>query len=186
VPLAQGVLAGALHPFQAVASLDTGVPSLPGTTFGIEADDTMREVLVTMALALGGRPIILTAADKALYHLSAVMMGNLLTGLAATAAQLWEHLGASRADGLQAVVAMMRSVVHNMERAGIPAAVAGPYVRGDVGTIRRHLETLSATAPAVLPLYRELALAALPFGVEKGALTHDQSQAIHRLIAQYR
>ena len=99
-PMAQGVLPGALHPFQAVASLDTGVPRLPGTTFGIEADGVMREVLVTMALALGGRPIVLSAADKALYHLSAVMMGNLLTGLAATAAQLWEHLGASRADGL--------------------------------------------------------------------------------------
>jgi predicted short-subunit dehydrogenase-like oxidoreductase (DUF2520 family) len=186
VPMAQGVLPGALHPFQAVASLDTGVPNLPGTTFGIEADGAMREVLVTMARALGGRPIVLTAADKALYHLSAVMMGNLLTGLAATAAQLWEHLGATRADGLQAVVAMMRSVVHNLERAGIPAAVSGPYVRGDVGTIRRHLETLSATAPAVLPLYRELALAALPFAVEKGALAHDQSQAIQHLIAQYR
>jgi len=185
-PIAQGVLPGALHPFQAVASLDTGVQSLPGTTFGIEADGAMREALVTMAQALGGQPIVLTAADKALYHLSAVMMGNLLTGLAATAAQLWEHLGATRADGLQAVVAMMRSVVHNLERAGIPAAVAGPYVRGDVGTIRRHLETLSATAPAVLPLYRELALAALPFAVEKGALAPDQSQAIRHLIAQYR
>jgi len=185
-PIAQGVLPGALHPFQAVAALDTGVQSLPGTTFGIEADGAMREALVTMAQALGGQPIVLTAADKALYHLSAVMMGNLLTGLAATAAQLWEHLGATRADGLQAVVAMMRSVVHNLERAGIPAAVSGPYVRGDVGTIRRHLETLSATAPAVLPLYRELALAALPFAVEKGALAHDQSQAIRHLIAQYK
>jgi hypothetical protein len=37
---------------------------------------------------------------------------------------------------------------------------------GDVGTIRRHLETLRTRAPEVLPLYRELALAALPFGVE--------------------
>ena len=186
VPMAQGVLPGALHPFQAMASLDTGVPSLPGTTFGIEADGVMQEVLVTMALALGGRPIVLRAAEKALYHLSAVMMGNLLTGLAATAAQLWEHLGASRTEGLQAVVAMMRSVVHNLEHAGLPAAVAGPYVRGDVGTIRRHFETLSATAPAVLPLYRELALAALPLGVEKGTLAPDQSQTIQHLIAQYR
>jgi predicted short-subunit dehydrogenase-like oxidoreductase (DUF2520 family) len=186
VPMAQGVLPGALHPFQAVASLDAGVPSLPGTTFGIEAEGAMREVLVTMALALGGRPIVLSAAEKALYHVSAVMMGNLLTGLAATAAQLWEHLGASRAEGLQAVVAMMRSVVHNLERAGIPAAMAGPYVRGDVGTIRRHFETLSATAPAVVPLYRELALAALPLGVEKGALAPDQRQTIQQLIAHYR
>ena len=93
---------------------------------------------------------MLSAADKALYHLSAVTMGNLLTGLAATAAQLWEQLGYSRDDGIQAVVAMMRSVVHNIERAGIPA-VAGPYVRGDVGTIRCHLETLRTRAPAVLP-----------------------------------
>lgn len=186
VPMAQGVLPGALHPFQAVASLDTGVPSLLGTTFGIEAEGAMREVLVTMALALGGRPIVLSAAEKALYHVSAVMMGNLLTGLAATAAQLWEHLGASRTEGLQAVVAMMQSVVHNLERAGIPAAMAGPYVRGDVGTIRRHCEMLSATAPAVVPLYRELALAALPFSVEKGALTPDQCQMIQHLIARFR
>ena len=178
VPMAQGVLPGALHPFQAV---DVDVRDVEDARDGV-----MQEVLVTMALALSGRPIVLRAADKALYHLSAVMMGNLLTGLAATAAQLWEHLGASRADGLQAVVAMMRSVVHNLECAGIPAAVAGPYVRGDVGTIRRHFETLSATAPAVLPLYRELALAALPFGVEKGALASDQSQTIQHLIAQYR
>jgi predicted short-subunit dehydrogenase-like oxidoreductase (DUF2520 family) len=186
VPMAQGVLPGAMHPFQAIASIDSGVPSLPGTTFGIEAEGAMREVLVTMALVLGGRPIVLSAAEKALYHLSAVMMGNLLTGLAATAAQLWEHIGASRAEGLQAVVAMMRSVVSNLERVGIPAAVAGPYVRGDVGTIRRHFETLSATAPAVVPLYRELALAALPLGVEKGALTPDQRLTIEQLIAHFR
>ena len=144
-PIAQGVLPGALHPFQAVASIDAGVTSLPGSTFGIEADGAMREALATMAHALGGRPIFLTAADKALYHLSAVMMGNLLTGLA--------------------------------------AAVARPYVRGDVGTIRRHFETLRDQAPAVLPLYRELALAALPFAVEKHALSPAQSQAIRQLIA---
>jgi predicted short-subunit dehydrogenase-like oxidoreductase (DUF2520 family) len=44
VPRAQGVLPGALHPFQGVASLDTGVPRLPGTTFGIEAEGAMGEV----------------------------------------------------------------------------------------------------------------------------------------------
>jgi predicted short-subunit dehydrogenase-like oxidoreductase (DUF2520 family) len=182
-PIAQGALPGALHPFQAIASMQAGVRNLPGTTFGIEADGIMREYLATMAHALAGQPIFLRPADKALYHLSAVMMGNLLTGLAATAAQLWEHIGYRRDDGVQAVVAMMRSVVHNIDGAGVPAAMAGPYVRGDVGTIRRHLETLSVRAPAVLPLYKELALAALPFGVEKQALTLAQSQAIQQLIA---
>ena len=114
----------------------------------------MREVLVTMALALGGRPIVLSAAEKALYHLSAVMMGNLLTGLAATAAQLWEHIGASRADGLQAVVAMMRSVVYNLERAGIPAAVAGPMC----GAMWARFVAISRrSVPPRLPWYRSIA-----------------------------
>ena len=181
-PLSQGALLGALHPFQAVASIEAGLANLPGTTFGIEADGAMREFLAAMAQALHGRGIFLTAADKVLYHLSAVTMGNLLTGLAATAAQLWEHLGLSREDGVQAVVAMMRSVTHNIATAGIPAALAGPYVRGDIGTVRRHLETLHTRAPEVLPLYRELALAALPFGVEKRALSLKQSQAIQALL----
>lgn len=185
-PRAQGVLPGALHPFQAVASIAAGVASLPGTTFGIEADEPMRAFLTALATALGGKPVFLTAADKALYHLTAVTMGNLLTGLAATTAQLWEQFGYSRADGVQAIVAMMRSVVQNIELAGIPAAVAGPYVRGDVGTIQRHLDTLGSRAPAMLPLYRELALAALPFGVEKRALTPEHSQTIRQLLLQER
>jgi hypothetical protein len=36
----------------------------------------------------------------------------------------------------------------------------------------------------VLPLYRELALAALPFGVEKQALSPAQSQAIGQMLRQ--
>ena len=138
-----------------------------------------------MALVLGGRPLVLHAADKVLYHLSAVMMGNLRTGLAAIAAQRWKHLGASRTEGPQAVVAMMRRVVHTLEHAGIPAAVAGSYVRGAVGTMRRHGETLSATASAVGPLSRALALA-LPLSVAQGAFTPDQCQLIQHLIARYR
>lgn len=181
-PVSQGALPGAFHPFQAVASIEAGLTNLPGTTFGIEAEEPLRGFLTTAAQALGGHSVLLTAADKVLYHVSAVTMGNLLTGLAATAAQLWEHCGYTREDGVQAIVAMMRSVVHNIEQAGIPAAVAGPYVRGDVGTIRRHLETLRLRAPSMLPLYRELALAALPFGVEKQAISAAQQQAMQQVL----
>ena len=73
---------------------------------------------------------MLSTADKALYHLSAVMMGNLLTGLAATPAQLWEHLGVRRAEGLQAVVAMMRSVVSNLGARRAPGGRRRPLCVG--------------------------------------------------------
>ena len=181
-PVSQGAAAGALHPLQAFSSVDNGVASIPGTTFGIEGDAAVGSALAAMARHVGGIPVFLRAEDKALYHLTGVMMGNLLTCLAATAAQLWEQCGYSRAEGVQALVPMMRGVVSNLERSGVPGAVAGPYVRGDLGTIRKHVDTLAARAPETLPLYRELARAALPFGVEKGALSRETARRIDDIL----
>ena len=181
-PVSQGAEAGAFHPLQAFSSVENGVDSIPGTTFGIEGNPEVRAALADMARAIGGRPVFLNSRDKALYHLTGVMMGNLLTCLAATAAQLWEQCGYSRAEGVEALVPMMRGVVNNLERSGVPGAVAGPYVRGDLGTIRKHVETLAARAPEVLPLYRELARAAVPFGVEKGALSPEIAPQIEAIL----
>ena len=182
----QGALAGAFHPLQALSSVENGVKSIPGTTFGIEAGPEMAAYLKEMALALGGTPIFVDSRDKVLYHLSGVMLGGLLTTLSATAAQLWEHFGIERAQGLRALVPMMRQVSYNLESSGIPGAVAGPYARGDVGTVRKHLETLQARAPEVLPLYCELALAGLPFSVEKGTLKPERADEIRELVNQFK
>lgn len=181
-PVSQGAVAGAFHPLQAFSSVEIGVDSIPGTTFGIEGAPEVRTALADMARAIGGKAVFLNAEDKPLYHLTGVMMGNLLTCLAATAAQLWEQCGYSRVEGIEALAPMMRGVVNNLERSGVPGAVAGPYVRGDLGTIRKHVEALDARAPQVLPLYRELARAALPFGVEKRALSPEIARQIEAIL----
>ena len=182
----QGALAGAFHPLQAFSSVENGVKSIPGTTFGIEGEAEMRTYLDQMARDIGGNPIFLKSEDKVLYHLSGVMIGNLLTALAAVSAQLWDQLGLTRADGVKALAPMMRQVSVNLATSGLPAALAGPYPRGDIGTVRKHLETLTSRAPHVLPLYCELALAGLPFAVEKGTLQADRAQEIKSLVEQFR
>ena len=182
----QGAVAGTFHPLQAFSSVENGVKSLPGATFGIEGDGEMRSYLEAMALAVGGRPIFLKSEDKTLYHLTGVMMGNLLTGLGAVAAQLWDEIGLTRADGVRALVPMMRQVSVNLDTSGVPGALAGPYPRGDIGTVRKHLETLRSRAPAVLPLYCELALAGLPFAVEKGTLPVERAEEIRELVESFK
>ena len=181
----QGAVAGAFHPLQAISSVENGVSSIPGTTFGIEGDGEMRAFLKETALAIGGRPVFLNAEDKPLYHLSGVMMGGLLTTMAAVVAELWEVFGIERAEGLKALIPMMRQVSYNLESSGLPGAVAGPYARGDVGTVRKHLEALRSRAPHVLPLYRELALAGLPFAIEKGTLKPETAEEIRDLVEQF-
>ncbi len=167
-PVRNGAAPGAFHPFQAFSSVENGVKSIPGITFGIEGVEEMKAYLGDMAREIGANPIFLNAEDKALYHLSGVLMGNLLTCLAAIAAQVWEKFDYDRADGVRALVPMMRAVANNLETSGIPDAVAGPYPRGDVETVLKHLEVLKARFPEILPMYCELALAGLPYAREKG------------------
>ena len=120
-----------------------------------------------------------------MYHVSAVLMGNLLTVLASVAAQLWESIGSTRTDGISALSPMISQVAINLEASGIPGSLAGPYVRGDLGTINKHLSSLKATSPAILPLYCELALAGLPFTKEKDVLSTEKIDEIKSLIETY-
>ncbi len=181
-----GAAIGAFHPLQAFSSVEEGVRNIPGTTFGIEATHELHDYLERMALDIGGNPIFLRPEDKALYHISGVLMGNLLSVLASVAASVWPKFDRSRDEGIHALTPMMVAVARNMDAKGVPQAVAGPYPRGDIGTIRKHLQTLSASAPEYLPLYCELALAGLPFAVEKGALKPELSKEIERIINSYR
>ena len=181
----QGARAGSIHPMQAFASVDKGIESIPGATFGIEGDDDVRAYLRQMALDVGGHPIFLDPEDKALYHLSGVMMGGLLSGIAAAASQLWEHIGHDRARGVQALMPMMRQVSQNLATAGVPAGLAGPYARGDVGTVRKHLEVLHERSPDTLPLYCHMGLAGLPFALEKGTLSQERYEQIRGLLEEY-
>ena len=184
-PKSQGAVPGAFHPLQAFSSVENGVKSIPGTTFGIEAGDDIRPYLERMARDIGANPVFLRPEDKVLYHLSGVLMGNLLTCLVGVAGGVWEHIGYTRDEGVKALVPMMRAVADNIEASGIPGAVAGPYPRGDVGTIRKHLSALQDRDPGLLPLYCELALAGLPQAEERG-LDNATSEEIRQIIEKYR
>ena len=179
---AQGASPGAFHPMQAFSSVENGVLSIPGITFGIEGDAEMREFLAAIAADIGGNPVFLEAKDKALYHVSGVMMGNLLTCLVGISAEVWEHFGYTRDDGVKALVPMMRAIAYNVETSGIPAAVAGPYPRGDLGTAIKHVEALQSDHPDLLPLYRELALASLHLAVEQG-LSAEREREFRKILA---
>ena len=178
---ALGAIPGAFHPLQAFSSVENGVRSIPGITFGIEGSDEMRAYLGDLARAIGGNSVFLNAEDKPLYHLSGVMMGNLLTCLVGISAEIWEQIGYTRDDGVKALVPMMRAVAYNVETSGIPAAVAGPYPRGDLGTAAKHLQALTSQHPDLLPLYRELALAGLHLAVEQG-LSEEGENAFKKLL----
>ena len=178
----RGAVPGTFHPLQTFSDVEVAVRTIPGVTFAIEGGPDMRAALKDVAIELGGNPIFLRAEDKPLYHASVVIVGGLMTGMAGAVADLWSHFGIGRADALRALVPIMQGNVVTLESVGVPGAVAGPYVRGDIGTVAKHLDTLRSTAPEMLPVYCEMALAGLPYAFEKGNVPEERAGDIRELL----
>ena len=70
----------------------------------------------------------------------------------------------------------------NAETMGLGEALTGPFVRGDVGTVRDHLATMSRLAPGALEMYRATAKRELDLAVARGAIDEQQALPLRRLL----
>ncbi len=179
---AQGGVIGAFHPFQTFVSADRALDDLPGIVFGIEAEGSLLPMLETLATELGGIPVQVPPDARAAYHASATVSCGYIVALAEAGAGLWEAAGLPRRDGLRALAPLMRATVNNIGASGTAQAFTGPLVRGDVGTVRLHLETLERLVPRLVPLYCRLGLEALPLAAKKGRLSEKAQEELGRLL----
>lgn len=182
---AQGAVVGAFHPFQTFPSLEQALQNLPGSAFAIEGDPPLEAFLTEVALGLHGDPLVLQPGDKELYHISAVSVCAFVLGLVNQATGLWQKLGKEREEAVRAMLPILKGTVDSLASQGIPGALTGPYERGDVATIRKHLAALERRAPEFLHLYSLLALTQLPLGIEKGRLEPARASEIREIINSY-
>lgn len=181
-PAIAGALVGTFHPLQTFANRETVEPCLRGTAIAIDGDARLTPVLEELARAVGGRPFRLPPQSKALYHASATLVCASVAALLQQAAALWGTFGYSLDEALVALQPLLQGTVRAMEGARPAHVVTGPIARGDVGTIRRHMEALEQLAPDVLPLYGELGLRTIPLAREQGSLNEHQARQLHSLL----
>jgi predicted short-subunit dehydrogenase-like oxidoreductase (DUF2520 family) len=177
-----GAQVGSFHPLQTFASIQKAIDNLPGSTFALEAEGALLEVLKSMALSLEGRWIKLDAGDKAAYHTAAVMTSNYLVTLVKLATDLWATFGIPRDQAIQSLLPLLKGTLNNIENLSVPDALTGPIARGDIGTIQIHLNTLKETAPAILPAYCQLGLQTIPLALAKGNLNESQAKELEDIL----
>lgn len=162
-----GAALGSLHPLR---SFGSGEERLEGAFAAVEGDDRAVEEAVNLARSIGLRPFRLATGKKALYHAGAVFAANFLVTLYSRAERLLGEAGITPGEAREALSGLMAGVVENVARRGVDA-LTGPVARGDVETVRLHLEVLG---PEDRELYRLLSrltleLARLP-GAQRRAL----------------
>jgi predicted short-subunit dehydrogenase-like oxidoreductase (DUF2520 family) len=176
---AQGAMTGSLHPAYPFADVEAAVQGLAGATFALEAeDDTLVFWLTEMVQALNGVVLRIPPGGKALYHAALVIASNYAVTLYAAAERLLLTLSEDRAAVDGALNALVGATVSNLRTQGIPDALTGPLVRGDVGTIASHLTTLEEQDEQLAKVYRDLARLTFPILPARGIST----EAIESLL----
>ena len=138
-----------VHPLQTF-TLERGPEQLDGAWAAVtgESDEALEHGF-ELAMTLGLRPFELADADRSLYHAGAVFAATFMVTLHDAAADLMTAAGAPP----EALEPLMR---RTMENGFVPT---GPFIRGDRGTIERHLAAIDERTPELGRLYRELAKA---------------------------
>lgn len=178
----QGTNTGCFHPLQTFASVDQAIENIPGSTFAIEAEESLLPTLKDMAAALEGEWVILKAGDKVLYHAAAVFACNYLVTLVKLATDFWQTFEIPPSQATKALMPLLRGTLSNIEKVGLPNCLTGPIARGDLGTISRHLESLEKQAPPLLSIYKELGQQTIPIALAKGSINSQRGEELKALL----
>ena len=181
--MAAGTQVGAFHPLVAFADTERSVEALHGATVAIEGDDQLAAMLAEMAEAIGATPVRLAPGSKAAYHAAAVLAAGGFVALLDAIAELGRVAGLDEAGSLAVYGPLIEGTLGNARALGITAALTGPIVRGDVGTLRAHLGTLRAHAPGALDLYRAAAVREVDLAEARGALAPEAVAELRTSLA---
>ncbi len=176
-----GCFVGSMHPLQSVANTSSGIQNLPGSYFCVEGDSPAVELLSRLVAEMEGRLLTIPTASKPLYHAVAAMACNYFVGLVGAALDAAERIPVARDEALRALLPLIQGTVGNLATQGMPNALTGPIARGDVHTVRQHMNILDRLCPEVLELYRVMGFQTLKVARARG-LDQGSAQELERLF----
>lgn len=176
---ARGVLALALHPVMTFAGRPEDLDRLNGAPFGVTAPEELRPVAESLVLEMGGEPVWVPESARALYHAALSVASNHLVTLVNDAVSMLD--GAGIGEPARLVAPLLSASLDNVLRLG-DAALTGPVSRGDVDTVRRHVDTLRRSAPDTVSAYLALARRTAERAVSTGRLSAAQQDALGEVL----
>ena len=163
----------AIHPAMTFAGGPDDLARLPGIVYGVTADEAAMPTALGLVNDLRGRPAIIAEHQRPLYHAAMSHAANHLVTLIADAKDLLREAGVD--DPEAALAPISEAALANVLRDG-DAALTGPVARGDIETVRAHLQAL-ADEPA-LEAYAAMATRTAERAAASGRLGPDEAAAI--------
>ena len=135
-----GIAVASVHPLMTFVAGTH--PSLTGVPFAMEGDHAATQVARQIIRKLEGESFSLPAARKAAYHAWATLTSPLLLAFLVTLEEAARAAGFTRKDARRKSLPIMQQTLANYSRLGPAKSFSGPLIRGDAGTVAKHLAAL--------------------------------------------
>ena len=193
-----GADVGAFHPLVMFSDPQVAARALAGSTVAVEAASTgAAATLESIARGIGANPIAVPAGARGAYHASAHYAAGFLCVLMNEAEEIWRRAGiGGPGDASRALLPLARGALEAVARDGPAAAMQGAIARGDIGTVKKHLQalgaldpslgaldpSLGALDPAMDALYRSIARRAVDIALGSGRIDAGRADELQRLL----
>jgi predicted short-subunit dehydrogenase-like oxidoreductase (DUF2520 family) len=176
----RGVLPLALHPAMTFTGRPEDLHRLTGVSFGTTAPEGLEAVAAALVVEMGGEPVTIAEELRPLYHAALVVGANHLVTLVAESMDLLRQAGV--AEPGQVLGPLLGAALDNSLRYG-DGALTGPVSRGDAGTVRKHLATLTAHTPGGVAAYVALARRTADRAIGSGRLGPADAEPLLDVLA---
>jgi predicted short-subunit dehydrogenase-like oxidoreductase (DUF2520 family) len=178
----RGAHGAAIHPIQTLADIDSAIARIPGSTFGVTADEELMAWAFQLVRDIGGKPILISESDRPLYHAAACIASNYLVTMMHIVAMIYRQFGLDSEEALRAFWPLVEGTILNIAAKGTVPSLTGPIARGDSGTVLKHMEAIRACLPSYLSFYRTMGTLTADLALTKGNLSKAKSDEIKKIL----
>lgn len=169
-----------VHPIQTFKKGD-GFEKLRNIYISLQGNSTAIESLKRVVDKLNSKALLLNEKQKKAVHVSAVFASNYLVALLNISDQLLKQEGI--VDGVNILEPLIQTTLNNILEKGVEISLTGPVSRGDVNTVREHIEFLSNDSQKQ-ELYCALGQICLNISRNKDSVSVTRLSQIEKLLRE--
>ena len=177
----KGARTASVHPCLSFPKKESRADLFREIYFALEGDGSAVAVAEDIVHTIGGQFIKIRPEDKTCYHTACSLTSNMSVALLYTAISLLSKCGIEEDKAKKVLWPLLEGTLHNVNKIDIFEALTGPVARGDLSTVRKHLEELERS-PSARRIYIDLARQALEMAKHGNKIPKDKVSVLEALL----
>lgn len=154
-----------VHPMYAFSNKYTSYLQFNTACLSVEGQETAVQEIKGLFCGLGHKVFTINPCDKTKYHAAAAFASNYVTAAMHIAIQLLKECGFNENDARKLLAPVSLGNINSVLADGTVQALTGPVERGDISTIKKHLDVLGDEN--IIKIYKELGSVLVSIAEEK-------------------